>query len=1326
MVQLYERVGGELSVSTASSNGATITSLPSGGFVVTWCDSHIKAQLFNAAGAKVGGEFLVNTGTVSTQLDPSITALSSGGFVVTWMDDSGDASSSGIKAQIFSAAGVKIGSEFVVNTTTLNYQSQPTIAALPSGGFVVSWVDQSGQGGDNSPSSLKAQIFNSGGAKVGSEFLVNTVTSNSQVEPTITALSSGGFVVSWTDYSTQGPYNDPYAIKAQIFDAGGTKVGAEFLVNATTSTTHQHPTITALSSGGFVVSWEEYSGPGWDTNGSAVKAQLFNAVGAKVGTEFLVNAVTTNSQQQPTITALSSGGFVVSWTDYGGQGVDISDSGIKAQVFDANGTKVGSEFLVNTETLNSQHEPSITSLPSGGFVVSWTDDQSHIVKAQIFAPSVGPTDISLSTNIVSETAVEGLTAAALSSAGGVNGTPTYTLVSDSSGGAFRIENDRLVIADNALLDFETHPQIALTIRATDSNGISYEEDFSLQINDVAIETRFSTGSEFLVNTETSDDQAQPTITALSSGGFVASWLSYSEYGIHDIKAQIFDPAGAKIGNEFFISTGTGLPQQPTITGLSSGGFLVSWLVYNGSDDSSQEIKAQIFNSVGAKVGGEFSVNTIAFGDQIDSTITALASGGFVMSWRDGSGQGGDIFDTGIKAQIFNASGTKIGGEFLVNTVTWGSQYRPTITALSSGSFVVSWMDDSGQGGDGSGFGIKAQIFSSAGAKVGGEFLVNTETLNTQWNPKVTALSSGGFVIAWRDSSNQGGDSSGFGIKAQIFDAEGTKVGGEFLVNTATLNNQFEPVISALPSGGFVVTWSDESGEGTDTSASGIKAQIFDSNGAKVGEEFVVNTVTSGSQQQPTIAPLLSGDLVVSWADFGGQGGDASGAGIKAKIFHLADDLIGTSGVDNLAGDAADNGIYGFAGNDTLTGAAGSDHLDGGTGADSMSGGADNDTYAVDNVGDTVAENFGEGTDTVETSLGVGANQAQRIANMYQLGANVENLTGTALNQGLEGNSLSNVITAGGGTDYVDASDGGNDSVNSGDGRDVIYYGAALTSADSNNGGDEGGDARGDLLVIQGDYTITLGADALVDIEKFRVLKGTNTAFGYTDGGTFDYNITTVDGNVAAGARLVVQGGSLQAGEHLIFNGAAESDGSFQIFGGHDADTLIGGAQGDHLLGRSGDDVLTGNGGADRLRGGLGGDTMNGGAGADIFVYAAQGGDEPYAVAALESTGLNYDTIVGFSFAEDKIDLPGSVSSLASVGSGALSDVSFDADLASAVDASLAANGAVLFTANNGGHSGETFLVVDADGNGSYQANLDFVIQLGAAVGTVPASPDFFM
>ena len=49
---------------------------------------------------------------------------------------------------------------------------------------------------------------------------------------------------------------------------------------------------------------------------------------------------------------------------------------------------------------------------------------------------------------------------------------------------------------------------------------------------------------------------------------------------------------------------------------------------------------------------------------------------------------------------------------------------------------------------------------------------------------VTGLADGGFVIAWYSS-----DGSGYGIYAQRYAADGSTLGGEFLINAATGNHQ---------------------------------------------------------------------------------------------------------------------------------------------------------------------------------------------------------------------------------------------------------------------------------------------------------------------------------------------------------------------------------------------------------------------------------------------------------------------------------------------------------------------------------------------------------
>ena len=206
--------------------------------------------------------------------------------------------------------------------------------------------------------------------RVGAEFLVNTETAGGQSNPTITELANGVFVVSWWDYGSNLGDNSLDSIRAQVFNAAGTKIGGELVVNTETAGGQFDPAITGLTNGGFVVSWSGGSG-------SSAKAQLFSADGTKIGNEFLVNTVG-NGGGSPTITGLTNGGFVVSRVDVSGTLGDASGWSIKAQVFGADGTKVGSEFLVNTETYGFQRQPTVTGLTNGGFVVSWEDPNSGV------------------------------------------------------------------------------------------------------------------------------------------------------------------------------------------------------------------------------------------------------------------------------------------------------------------------------------------------------------------------------------------------------------------------------------------------------------------------------------------------------------------------------------------------------------------------------------------------------------------------------------------------------------------------------------------------------------------------------------------------------------------------------------------------------------------------------------------------------------------------------------------------------------------------------------------------------------------------------------
>jgi len=75
---------------------------------------------------------------------------------------------------------------------------------------------------------------------------------------------------------------------------------------------------------------------------------------------------------------------------------------------------------------------------------------------------------------------------------------------------------------------------------------------------------------------------------------------------------------------------------------------------------------------------------------------------------------------------------------------------------------------------------------------GNQFLLNTTIKNDQENMKIHALKNGTFLAVWEDYSRTGGDTSDSAIRGQIFNADGSKRGGEFLINTTTVSAQSRP------------------------------------------------------------------------------------------------------------------------------------------------------------------------------------------------------------------------------------------------------------------------------------------------------------------------------------------------------------------------------------------------------------------------------------------------------------------------------------------------------------------------------------------------------
>ena len=378
----------------------------------------------------------------------------------------------------------------------------------------------------------------------GQEFQVNTYTPGWQGAPEIASAPDGSLFIVWNSRDQEG---SGFGVFGQRISSDGIPIGQEFQVNTFTSDDQRLGSISVAPSGGSMVVWTSWAGDG---SSSGVFAQLYLPDGSPVGMEFLVNSYTTGPQKSPAVDSNEGNSFIVAWDES-----NIMDpyarNRIFGQRFDALGNPLGSELDISGA---DAAQPDVAVAPSGDFVVVWQRTYYattlHMrIFGRVFAADGSPLGTEFQVN---------------------DSTNDYRSVRPKV--AIQPDGDFLVVWDDWSGNDGSSAGIFARKYAADGLPAS---------------------GEFQVNVFTTGYQSEPVAVSTTDGRFVVAWSSYQDGSYMGVFGRRLSRDGTPTGGEFQINTfTTDYQQRPAIAATGDGGFAVVWDSWEQLGDSQMDVFGQ--------------------------------------------------------------------------------------------------------------------------------------------------------------------------------------------------------------------------------------------------------------------------------------------------------------------------------------------------------------------------------------------------------------------------------------------------------------------------------------------------------------------------------------------------------------------------------------------------------------------------------------------------------------------------------------------------------------------------------------------------------------
>jgi serralysin len=875
-------------------------------------------------------------------------------------------------------------------------------------------------------------------------FGVPSTTNGNQSGAGFQSLSNGNFVISFLSSSAA---DDGQDIRARFFRLDGSAIGPDIRVNETTAGTQTGLSSLALNDGSVLITWR--SPDPLNSGNSHLFGRRFSADGVALTGEVQLSSSGADGSYSFSQRSGSSGVILFAYQNDGEiQGRSFDPATLEART---------SEAQLNTTLTGTPASVAFQSLSNGNYLLRFE------------SPEGGTNGTEIRNRVFSVDSNGNFTAVSINSS-----TNDYLVNTTASGDQTGVRSNRL--ADGRVLEVwqstDTGDGSGTTIRARYMSS-----------------TGTPTGSDFVLNTTTDDNQRSPIILSFNDGRRLVWWHSFENGTTDSIRGRWVDHNGVLGASDFVITT---LPDT------SVPGFTLALLadqsviaVYGGTgagDGSGTGIQATRVTSLGGALFPSAGVPN-------ELTLPPVLASPFddplpEYDWATAAAQISRNI-TSTDPRFTNGLGNSLSLTFAFRDTAMGA---PTMTSGASG---FQQLNDT-------------QISATLYAMQQWQDLANI-TLTRVQDPG-SAYSNNAQFTLWNYTSATSGsgpaNASGYG---------GSTNSTGLWKNYVFLNAQKTLATAPTSENGGLEFYMHEIGHalglshpgpynigGTGTYTAYARDAIFfeDSEQYSLMSYFNGNTTHAFLSSATAATPLLydiaaiqrlyganmatrtgdnvygfnanAGDafaiddpneqIVFSVWDAGGRDiFDFSGydetqwINLNAEAFSSVgglrnnisiarnvtiEDAYGGSGVDSMLGSAAAN---------LLRGNAGADSLDGGSGNDTLEGGAGNDLYLSVTGDDRITEAAGGGADTIIASSSLVMPDNIEVA-VIASGAVSVTLTGGAAHDMIMGNELRNIISGGNGNDTLNGQ-GGDDEISGGEGNDLLIAGVGARYLDGGAGDD---------------------------------------------------------------------------------------------------------------------------------------------------------------------------------------------------------------------------------------------------------------------------------